>query len=160
MKQTIRKTDILVLLGVFALAFLVMFGIQRISGRIDGVASMVFVLAVFLISIYTDGYFWGVMASLLSVLAVNFAFRSPYFAFNFTLPERAMLWVLESLRRFFGILAAPLVVILLRLPARTAPVPPWPFPMRRTVLPDGSAGRQVHRSFPAEAAGRCTLPAS
>ena len=45
MKQTIRKTDILVLLGVFALAFLVMFGIQRISGRIDGVASMVFVLA-------------------------------------------------------------------------------------------------------------------
>ncbi|CUN95166.1 Sensor protein KdpD [Faecalibacterium prausnitzii] len=87
MKQTIRKTDILVLLGVFALAFLVMFGIQRISGRIDGVASMVFVLAVFLISIYTDGYFWGVMASLLSVLAVNFAFRSPYFAFNFTLPE-------------------------------------------------------------------------
>jgi len=87
MKQTIRKTDILVLLGVFALAFLVMFGIQRISGRIDGVASMIFVLAVFLISIYTDGYFWGVMASLLSVLAVNFAFRSPYFAFNFTLPE-------------------------------------------------------------------------
>ena len=85
MKQTIRKTDILVLLGVFALAFLVMFGIQRISGRIDGVASMVFVLAVFLISIYTDGYFWGVMASLLSVLAVNFAFRSPYFAFNFTI---------------------------------------------------------------------------
>ena len=42
MKQTIRKTDILVLLGVFALAFLVMFGIQRISGRIDGVASIVF----------------------------------------------------------------------------------------------------------------------
>ena len=40
MKQTIRKTDILVLLGVFALAFLVMFGIQRISGRIDGVASV------------------------------------------------------------------------------------------------------------------------
>ena len=36
MKQTIRKTDILVLLGVFALAFLVMFSIQRISGRIDG----------------------------------------------------------------------------------------------------------------------------
>ena len=61
--------------------------VQRSTGRIDGVASMVFVLAVFLISIYTDGYFWGVMASLLSVRAVIFAFRSPYFAFNFTLPE-------------------------------------------------------------------------
>ena len=29
----------------------------------------------------------GVVASLIGVLAVNFAFRSPYFAFNFTLPE-------------------------------------------------------------------------
>ena len=41
----------------------------------------------FLISVYTDGYVWGVVASLIGVLAVNFAFRSPYFAFNFTLPE-------------------------------------------------------------------------
>ena len=40
-----------------------------------------------MISIYTDGYAWGVVASLIGVLAVNFAFRSPYFAFNFTLPE-------------------------------------------------------------------------
>ena len=87
MKQTFRRRDIFILLGVFCLAFAVVFGIQQISGRIDGVASMVFVLAVFLISMYTDGYVWGVAASLLGVLAVNFAFRSPYFAFNFTLPE-------------------------------------------------------------------------
>ena len=87
MKQTFHRRDISILLGVFCLAFAVVFGIQQISGRIDGVASMVFVLAVFLISMYTDGYIWGVVASLLGVLAVNFAFRSPYFAFNFTLPE-------------------------------------------------------------------------
>ena len=87
MKQTFHRRDIFILLGVFCLAFAVVFGIQQISGRIDGVASMVFVLAVFLISMYTDGYVWGVAASLLGVLAVNFAFRSPYFAFNFTLPE-------------------------------------------------------------------------
>ena len=68
-------------------AFLIVTGTQQITGRIDGVASMVFVLAVFLISIYTDGYVLGVVASLIGVLAVNFAFRSPYFAFNFTLPE-------------------------------------------------------------------------
>ena len=68
-------------------AFLIVTGTQQVTGRIDGVASMVFVLAVFLISIYTDGYVWGVVASLIGVLAVNFAFRSPYFAFNFTLPE-------------------------------------------------------------------------
>ena len=87
MKQMLRKKDVWVLLAALIGAFACVTLIQFISGRIDGVASMVFVLAVFLISIYTDGYFWGVMASLLSVLAVNFAFRSPYFAFNFTLPE-------------------------------------------------------------------------
>ena len=36
---------------------------------------------------YTEGYLWGVAASVIGMLAVNFAFRSPYFAFNFTLPE-------------------------------------------------------------------------
>ena len=44
-------------------------------------------LAVFFVSMYTDGYWWGVAGSVISVLAVNFAFRTPYFAFNFTIPE-------------------------------------------------------------------------
>ena len=57
------------------------------SKRKKAVLAVGLVLAVFLISIYTDGYVWGVVASLIGVLAVNFAFRSPYFAFNFTLPE-------------------------------------------------------------------------
>ncbi len=39
------------------------------------------------VSMYTDGYWWGVAGSVISVLAVNFAFRTPYFAFNFTIPE-------------------------------------------------------------------------
>ena len=87
MRSSTRRHDALVMLSGIASAFLVVSGIQVLSGRIDGVASMVFVLAVFLISMYTDGYLWGLAASLLCVLAVNFAFRSPYFAFNFTLPE-------------------------------------------------------------------------
>lgn len=60
---------------------------QEIMGRIDGVAMLIFMLAVFVTSMYTEGYVWGVAASLISVLAVNFAFLSPYLAFNFTLPE-------------------------------------------------------------------------
>ena len=87
MRSSTRRHDALVMLSGITSAFLVVSGIQVLSGRIDGVASMVFVLAVFLISMYTDGYLWGLAASLLCVLAVNFAFRSPYFAFNFTLPE-------------------------------------------------------------------------
>ena len=87
MKQKFRWHDLLVLAGVLCAACAVVAGTQQITGRIDGVASMVFVLAVFLVSMYTDGYYFGLAASLIGVLAVNFAFRSPYFAFNFTLPE-------------------------------------------------------------------------
>ncbi|MDD3242607.1 MAG: DUF4118 domain-containing protein [Eubacteriales bacterium] len=47
--------------------------------------SMIFILAVFLVSRFTNGYFFGLLASLLSVLAVNYVFTYPYFAFNFTL---------------------------------------------------------------------------
>lgn len=86
-KQKRLLHDALVLTALLCLAFGAVTLIQIETGRIDGVASMVFVLAVFLVSLNTDGYVWGVAASLISVLAVNFAFRSPYFAFNFTLPE-------------------------------------------------------------------------
>lgn len=47
----------------------------------------IFALAVFLVSLITDGYFYGILASLLSVLAVNYAFTFPYFKFNFTIRE-------------------------------------------------------------------------
>ena len=87
MKEKAWWQNALILIGILCLSFVVVTGSQVITGRIDGVASMVFVLAVFLTSVYTDGYAWGVAASLIGVLAVNFAFRAPYFAFNFTLPE-------------------------------------------------------------------------
>ena len=86
-KHLIRRRDAAVLAGAMSLAFLLVLGVQGVTGRVDGVASMVFVLAVFLISIYTEGYACGVVASLIAVLAVNFAFRAPYFEFNFTWPE-------------------------------------------------------------------------
>ena len=46
-----------------------------------------FVLGVFLISLTTKGYLWGISSSLISVLAVNFAFTFPDFEFNFSIPE-------------------------------------------------------------------------
>ncbi len=49
--------------------------------------SAIFVLGVFLISILTSQYIYGIISALLSVLAVNFAFTFPFFAFNFTIPE-------------------------------------------------------------------------
>ena len=48
---------------------------------------MIFVLGVFLVSWRTQGYLWGIMASLISVLAVNWAFTYPYWEFDLISPE-------------------------------------------------------------------------
>ena len=53
----------------------------------DSLIPAVFTLAVFLISLFTEGMYYGIGASLVSVLALNFAFRFPYFAFNFSIAE-------------------------------------------------------------------------
>ena len=85
-KQTLVRDATVMLLALFAAYAMVMLT-QAVMGRIEGVAMLIFKLAVFVTSMYTEGYAWGVAASLISVLAVNFAFLSPYFAFNFTLSE-------------------------------------------------------------------------
>lgn len=46
-----------------------------------------FMLAVFLIALVTRDYIYGIVASLISVLALNYAFTFPYFKFNFSVPE-------------------------------------------------------------------------
>jgi two-component system sensor histidine kinase KdpD len=48
---------------------------------------MIFVLGVFLVSWRTQGYFFGIASSLISVLAVNWAFTYPYWAFDLISPE-------------------------------------------------------------------------
>ena len=48
---------------------------------------MIFVLGVFLVSWRTRGYMFGIVASLISVLAVNWAFTYPYWAFDLISPE-------------------------------------------------------------------------
>ena len=48
---------------------------------------MIFVLGVFLVSWKTQGYFWGVFASLISVLLVNYTFTYPYWAFDLMSPD-------------------------------------------------------------------------
>jgi len=48
---------------------------------------MIFVLGVFLVSWNTQGNFWGIAASLISVLAVNYTFTYPFWAFDLISPE-------------------------------------------------------------------------
>ncbi|MEA4898009.1 DUF4118 domain-containing protein [Bacillota bacterium Meth-B3] len=59
--------------------------LMRLMDDGDIYVSMIFQLAVLLVARATDGYFWGIFASVLSVFAVNYVFTYPYWAFNFTI---------------------------------------------------------------------------
>lgn len=47
---------------------------------------MIFVLGVFLISLKTQHFFWGIASSFVSVLLVNYAFTYPYFGIDLVSP--------------------------------------------------------------------------
>ena len=81
-----RTRDFFVTAGILVVSFLFSLITNHIF-QTDASVPMVFVLGVFLISVITRGYVCGIIASLLSTLAVNFAFTFPYFEFNFTMPE-------------------------------------------------------------------------
>ena len=54
--------------------------------KVDRLIPMLFVLGVFIVSHSTDGYLWGIVASLIGVLLVNYAFMFPYYAIDLLSP--------------------------------------------------------------------------
>ena len=78
------RRDLLVSAIILSCAF-GLFNLLRLAGSSDGFASPIFVLAVLLVSRLTTGYLFGLIASLLGVVCVNFVFTYPYWAVNFTL---------------------------------------------------------------------------
>ena len=71
-------------IGIFAGAVLICSFFRSADG-IEGYASPVFVLAVLLISRFTEGYIYGLVASVLAVICVNYFFTFPYMAVNFSI---------------------------------------------------------------------------
>ena len=68
------------------MAFLVnLFLVQQYDTKT--MTPMIFVLGVFLVSWRTQGYIFSIISSFLSVLAVNWAFTYPYWAFDLISPE-------------------------------------------------------------------------
>ena len=57
----------------------------RMIDQSGSYVSMIFILSVFLVARYTDGFIYGILASLAGVLLVNYMFTYPYLKFNFTL---------------------------------------------------------------------------
>ena len=94
-KSCIRDFALTVL--ILAVSSAAMIFLQK-AFDMRALAPMVFVMAVFLVSLTTRGYLYGIAASLAGVFAVNFAFTFPYFELSFSAPENvfsgiAMLFV-------------------------------------------------------------------
>ena len=81
-KQTLR--NILITLTILAAATVICFFLQQSVGT-EAHAPLLFVLAVLFISRFTDGYGYGIFSAMAAVIAVNYIFTYPYFAFNFTI---------------------------------------------------------------------------
>lgn len=88
-----RVSKILVKVG-FSAAILIIFFVLSLfiveASEMYSLIPAMFTLAVFLISLVTKGYIYGIVASFISVLALNFAFTFPYFKFNFSIPENLL----------------------------------------------------------------------
>lgn len=78
--------DGLKMISILAGAFLLCLLLET-KFSAETVPPAVMAMAVFFVSRFTDGFVYGIIASLLSVLVLNFAFAFPYFAFNFSIPE-------------------------------------------------------------------------
>lgn len=88
MKTTSQKSlikNILITSVILILSFLVSMLFQNIFNVQEHITT-VFVFGVFLISLSTEGYLYGLVSAILSMLAINYAFTFPFFALNFTIP--------------------------------------------------------------------------
>ena len=68
---------------------LITFGISILLQEVFNIwehITTLFVFAVFLISFFTDGYFYGIASALIAALAINYAFTYPYFNVDFSAP--------------------------------------------------------------------------
>ena len=77
--------DLLITLALLCAAFGISLLFQYIF-EVQEHITTVFVFAVFLISLLTKGYIYGILAAFVGTIAVNYAFTFPYFALNFTIP--------------------------------------------------------------------------
>ena len=82
MKNRQRQKDTLFSILIFGSAFAVNLLIQKLFTT-QTLVPMIFVFGVFLISLKTHGYSYGIASAIASVFAVNFAFTYPYYVFDF-----------------------------------------------------------------------------
>lgn len=81
-KKIIRSS--MITIGILVLTTIFCFALQKIAES-DSHVPLLFVMAVLLISRFTDGYVYGIVASCIAVVGVNCVFTYPYFEIDFSL---------------------------------------------------------------------------
>lgn len=84
-KISVYINDSLITIAALVFAFLISLLFQHVF-EVQEHITTVFVFAVFLISLLTRGYVYGILAAFAGTIAVNYAFTFPYFVINFTMP--------------------------------------------------------------------------
>ncbi|MEG1437023.1 MAG: DUF4118 domain-containing protein [Oscillospiraceae bacterium] len=62
---------------------------------------IMYLFAVILIARYTNGYFYGILSSVISIFAYNFFFTDPYFTFNVSDPSYFITFIVMSITALF-----------------------------------------------------------
>lgn len=81
-KSVIKNIIITVVIFFIAIVLSIVFQNLKVGEHI----STIFVFTVFLISLITDGYAYGIFSAIGAVFAINYAFTYPYYALNFIIP--------------------------------------------------------------------------
>ena len=83
-----KKESILRNIIITLLALVVSCAISLIFQRLEVQEHIttIFVFSVFIVSLFTDGYFYGIFSSVVGTVAINFAFTYPFLEFDFITP--------------------------------------------------------------------------
>lgn len=82
MKDLIK--NLMISIGILSIAIVLSELFQKIG--VEEHITTIFVFAVFLISLFTEGYVYGVAFAVIGMFAINYVFTDPYFAFDFITP--------------------------------------------------------------------------
>ena len=81
----LQRKDFFFCFAIFAAVTVIAFFFTRRASDPTLNIAMLYTLGIFIITRYTEGYLYGILFSLLSMLSMNFFFTYPYGTFNFTL---------------------------------------------------------------------------
>ena len=85
-KASIYVINSLITLTILAASFGISILLQNVLEISEHITTL-FAFAVFIISLVTDGYWYGVVATVVVVIGINYAFTYPYFNVDFSVPE-------------------------------------------------------------------------